>query len=327
MLVFVFSGLVALLDQFFKQWIVRTVDVATPAYVDQMDLIPGVIDLIHVHNTGAAFNILAGQRWLLAGIAFVACIVLVFILLRYTEGFWGTLGLAAVLGGAVGNLIDRVIHGYVIDMFRTLFVNFAIFNIADIFITLGFLTFCIHFIAVTIRQAREEKEGLDEEALIDGGEFSEDYDDYYDEEHGEHYQQNEEIDYAEEFNRGHAPEGHGHVQQSYQQPAQVGPGMDTDPDLSELREYIEDSQSQSAHVSSAYAEPVVTQEHSVKASGAGASSWHGYYDNTPDSAAGGDSSTSEALSALELELNSVDDYDIDSMLKEYGFEIGGSEQK
>jgi len=170
MLCFVFAALVVILDQFFKHFIVRSLDL-----FENMELIPGVIGLTHIQNTGAAFSLLADQRWLLACIAFVAAVVLVFILLRYTEGFWGTLGLAAVLGGTIGNLIDRVFNGYVVDMFRTLFINFAVFNVADIFITLGFITFCIHFIAASVRSVRNEKDSL-KHALV--GDDMDDFETY-----------------------------------------------------------------------------------------------------------------------------------------------------
>jgi len=157
MLCFVFAALVVILDQLFKHWITLSVELH-----GHMDFIPGLIGLTNIQNKGAAFSILSGQRWLLAGISLAATIVLIFILLRYTEGFWGSLGLAAVLGGTVGNLIDRVFQGYVVDMFRPLFTdNFAIFNIADIFLTLGFTTFCIHFIITFIKSIRD-KESLTE---------------------------------------------------------------------------------------------------------------------------------------------------------------------
>jgi signal peptidase II len=175
MLCFVFAALVVILDQFFKRWVEITLAAGGETVV-----IPGIISLMYVENTGAAFSILANQRWLLAGIAFVAAIVLIFILLRYTDGFWGTLGLAAVLGGTVGNLIDRVFRGYVVDMFRTLFMRFAIFNIADIFITLGFITFCVHFIISSIKAAKREKEAFEDAKVED---IDEQYDMYeYEEE-------------------------------------------------------------------------------------------------------------------------------------------------
>ena len=156
MLCFVFSALVVLLDQFFKRWIVLTM-----AINGEMELIPGIIKLTRVENYGASFSILSDQRWLLVGISFAACVLLIFIMLRYNEGFWGTLGLASLLGGAASNLFDRVLHGYVVDMFEPVFINFAIFNIADIFITLGGITFCIFFIISSIRGGKSSKKAHD----------------------------------------------------------------------------------------------------------------------------------------------------------------------
>ena len=156
MLCFLFSALIVALDQFFKRWIMRTLDVGEIG----PEVIPGILGLTRWENDGAMLNILSGQQWLLAGIAFVAAVVLVMILLRYDEGFWGTIGLAAVLGGTVGNLIDRIVNeGRVVDMFRTIPFSFPIFNIADIFITLGFLTFLVHFIILTIKSGKKEKAG------------------------------------------------------------------------------------------------------------------------------------------------------------------------
>ncbi|MCL2153569.1 MAG: signal peptidase II [Oscillospiraceae bacterium] len=161
MLCFVFAALVVALDQFFKHWVIRALELH-----GQMDFIPGIIELTHVQNDGAAFSILSNQRWLLAGISFFAAAVLIFVLFRYTEGFLGTLGLSAVLGGTVGNLIDRVFQGYVVDMFNPLFIDFAVFNIADIFLTLGFITFCVNFI-ISSAKSRKFDEKYGEPAVED----------------------------------------------------------------------------------------------------------------------------------------------------------------
>ena len=162
MLCFVFAALVVALDQFFKHWVMRALELH-----GQMEVIPGILELTHVQNDGAAFSILSNQRWLLAGISFFAAIVLIFVLMRYTEGFWGTIGLSAVLGGTVGNLIDRVFQGYVVDMFNPLFVDFAVFNVADVFLTVGFIAFCINFIVSSFK-ARRFEEKLTEPAAEDG---------------------------------------------------------------------------------------------------------------------------------------------------------------
>ena len=149
---FVFAALVVLLDQLFKRLIIITLYAG-----GEIVLIPQVLGLIYVRNYGAAFGIFQDMRWPLAGVQLVLCILLALVLLRYNTGFWGKLGLAAFLGGGVGNLIDRVFRGYVVDMFELQFVNFAIFNIADIFITLGGITFFIHFLL-----SGKQKEQLDD---------------------------------------------------------------------------------------------------------------------------------------------------------------------
>ena len=186
MLCFVFSALVVLLDQLFKRWITVTMVVG-----EQKDVFPGLLSLSHVENYGAAFSILSGKRWLLAAIMLVAILIIVAILLRYNEGFWGTLGLSAVLGGAVGNLIDRVFTGHVVDMFEFKFIQFAIFNVADVFITLGGITFLVFFIVTSFRSGKntEETQGqmaYETETESDGQYEDEDYDfgDYDDYEEG-----------------------------------------------------------------------------------------------------------------------------------------------
>ena len=306
MLCFVFAALVVLLDQFFKNWIVRSLDLLVENGDATMELIPGVIDLVHIQNTGAAFSILADQRWLLAGIAFVACVALVFILLRYTEGFWGTLGLAAVLGGTVGNLIDRVMYGHVVDMFRTLFVNFAIFNIADIFITLGFTTFCIHFVASSIRAARLEKQAF-EDAHVGEDEYDDEYDGDYDDEYEDEYDDEPEDEQEDIFGT---------------HDDNVVPDFD---DFSDTR-VIPSAHSEARHtMHSDYVqqpEPEQTAYINVSPVKAPAepspSSWKDYYEEPVGPS--GSTSTLDALSALEAELGSVADYDVDALLREYGFE-------
>jgi len=323
MLSFVFSALVVLLDQFFKRWVVRSID-----FQERVELIPGVIELTYWYNEGAAFGILSGQRWVLAGISFIACLILVFVILRYTEGFWGTLGLAAVLGGAAGNLADRVFNsGRVVDMFRFTFIDFFpyIFNIADIFITLGFITFSVHFIRSSVRQAREEREAF-ENARID---FDEDYDPDDD------YDDREEL-YEDPYAAFDMPapgeQGMADYDNDIHGVDMVSPDMDTNPDLSEIREYIEAAPERVEYNvpdAPAYsvAEPIATQIVSVFPNEQTAppalpepspATWQSYYE--PETAPPEKNSTLDALSALELELSTTDDYDVDALLKQYGFE-------
>ena len=107
-------------------------------YGGEVRLIPGVVRLTWTENTGAAFSMFSGMRWLfliLVAVFFVG----VWILIR--KGIVGKLpelwALAAIGGGALGNAIDRALTGRVTDMIEPTFMNFAVFNVADCFITCG----------------------------------------------------------------------------------------------------------------------------------------------------------------------------------------------
>ncbi len=100
-------------------------------------LIPGVLGLRYTRNTGAAFSMLSGHPWLLGVLSF-AVIAAAFLFLRKRQlSALTAAGLMMMLGGALGNMIDRFFTGYVPDMIEFLFVNFAIFNVADTFLCVG----------------------------------------------------------------------------------------------------------------------------------------------------------------------------------------------
>ena len=101
-------------------------------------------NLTLLHNTGAAFSFLADssgwQRWLFIGLAIVISATLIVWLTRlHPRDYWLGAGLAFVLGGAIGNLYDRIVHGYVVDFFHFHWAgyHFPAFNVADSFITVG----------------------------------------------------------------------------------------------------------------------------------------------------------------------------------------------
>ena len=112
-----------------------------------VDFIPHVMDLTYVQNTGMAFSLFREHTWLLALLSAVVAAVLIAALVRraVTHPF-GAVSLSLVIAGALGNLIDRVFLGYVTDMFRTLFIDFAVFNVADICIVVGGIAFCVYFL-------------------------------------------------------------------------------------------------------------------------------------------------------------------------------------
>ena len=109
--------------------------------------LPHILQLTYVKNTGAAFSFFAQHTWVLALVSAAASVLLVVLLVRrvFPHPIAMT-SLALVLAGAVGNLIDRVALGYVTDMFQTLFMNFAVFNVADICIVCGGIAFCVYYL-------------------------------------------------------------------------------------------------------------------------------------------------------------------------------------
>jgi signal peptidase II len=127
------AGIVVLLDWGSKEW----VKVNLPLGVSKA-FIPGIFQLHYTQNTGAAFSILSGQRWLLSALAIVAALLLYFFRQRITEGKTSMkIVLGLVLGGTLGNLIDRLCYGYVIDFLEFSFIRFPVFNIADSALSIG----------------------------------------------------------------------------------------------------------------------------------------------------------------------------------------------
>lgn len=100
-------------------------------------LIPGIIDLVHVENTGAAFSIGEGAGPLFAVVALaIACGAFVFVCTQEPP-LSLTVSLACVVGGGLGNMFDRIMHGSVTDFLATTFIDFPVFNVADIAVTCG----------------------------------------------------------------------------------------------------------------------------------------------------------------------------------------------
>ena len=110
-------------------------------------IIPGTLSFNYLQNDGAAWNILTGQMWLFYGISVIAIGVCLYFLFnkKYKNALFDV-GLALVLGGIIGNFIDRLHLKYVVDMLRLDFINFNIFNIADTAITIGVLIIFIYLI-------------------------------------------------------------------------------------------------------------------------------------------------------------------------------------
>ena len=147
------AGIVAA-DQFTK-----FLTVANIALYQDVDFIPGFLGLTYVQNTGAAFSSFEGQQWLFALIFALFTAGVVYEYFKKPMGFttFERWCIAAIYGGGLGNMIDRVRMGYVVDMIETDFMTFPVFNVADIFITCGCALLLVSLIFFNKDFWKEEK--------------------------------------------------------------------------------------------------------------------------------------------------------------------------
>lgn len=140
MIFFVIAALLVALDQATKFYIRTTMAVGATKV-----LIPDWLGLNYVKNTGAAFSSFDQYTMILAIVSLVVSILLILaIAFKWVRHPFGRFTLMLILAGAVGNLIDRFFMGYVTDMIQVLFVKFAVFNVADIFVVTGAILLVIY---------------------------------------------------------------------------------------------------------------------------------------------------------------------------------------
>ncbi len=126
--------------------------------LDTLPIIKDVIHLTYVENTGAAFGMMKNQRWLFMIVSTVAIVaLLVYLFKKKTQPKLENLAIAFIVGGGIGNMIDRIFLGYVVDMIDFRLINFAVFNVADSFVCVGAGLLMLHILLSTIREYKEEK--------------------------------------------------------------------------------------------------------------------------------------------------------------------------
>ena len=150
----VFAALILIADQLTKFLTVAKI----PLY-GKVDFLPGIVSLTYVQNDGAAFSMLEGQQWLFAVVfaVFAAFIIWEFSKKRLPFTTFERFCIVAVFAGGLGNMIDRLRLGYVVDMIATDFMNFPVFNVADIFITCGCILLMLHLIFFNKEFWKDEK--------------------------------------------------------------------------------------------------------------------------------------------------------------------------
>ena len=127
--------LLIVLDQLVKWAIVSNIKIG-----EVKGFIPSIMSLTYLQNTGAAFSILENQQWLFTIITLLVIGGAIWYLIKNIKGsFWLISGLTLIIAGGLGNYIDRLRQGFVVDMFQVDFINFAVFNVADTYLTFGVL--------------------------------------------------------------------------------------------------------------------------------------------------------------------------------------------
>ena len=141
------AALLLAVDQVIKYFVLRDLKP-----IGSVTVIPGLLELAYVENTGAAFGLFKNAVWFIVGITVIAAVVILVLLFRYRRHtFFSYTTSALLIAGGFGNLIDRIVHGFVVDYIHVLFFGY-VFNFADCCITIGAVLFVIHMLFFTQKE-------------------------------------------------------------------------------------------------------------------------------------------------------------------------------
>ncbi len=126
--------------------------------VETFPLIPDVLHFTYVENRGAAFGMLADHRWVFMILSSVAILVMLgWLFYEKPKNWWVRVSVAFIIAGGIGNMIDRVRLGYVVDFIDCRFIDFYVFNVADSFVCVGCGMFLVYVIGQEWKTAKEKK--------------------------------------------------------------------------------------------------------------------------------------------------------------------------
>lgn len=146
--------LITAFDQITKYFAVKTLKGGEP-----VEFIKGFVRFNYAENTGMAFSLFGGARWVFVAVTAVACAAaLWYVFSNRCKSLWLYWSIGVTVAGGVGNLIDRAFYGYVVDFIEPVFVNFAVFNIADCAVTLGAVSLVAYLVADLFKPGDDESE-------------------------------------------------------------------------------------------------------------------------------------------------------------------------
>ncbi len=149
----VIAATVVVCDQLTKLWVISSLELG-----ESRAVIPGILNWTYIRNEGAALGMLSDHRWVFMILsALLIVIIALFIILSKDISRMLVIVLAAILGGGIGNMIDRFAYGYVVDFIDVKFIPFWkwIFNVADIFVTVGAILLAVVYLATELKHKKE----------------------------------------------------------------------------------------------------------------------------------------------------------------------------
>ena len=154
------AAIILALDQWVKYWITANLPLG-----ESMPLLPGFMQLRTVHNYGAAWSSFSGMRWLLVGVTSVIVLAVAYVLVRrIVRHPLGVVACFLILSGGLGNIIDRVRLGYVVDMFDFQFMNYPVFNVADIAVVCGAVLAAVYYLWFYEKYDKKDRQDGDTDA-------------------------------------------------------------------------------------------------------------------------------------------------------------------
>lgn len=160
---FLFMIASVVLDQISKYLVLRYL-----VPVGSYPLLEGILHFTYVENTGAAFGMLKDHRWVFLILSTAAIIaVIAYIIVIRPKGWMERIALASIAGGGIGNMIDRVMRGFVVDFIDVTCIDFYVFNVADSFVCVGCGLMILALLLEEFRQ-KKEKSAPDAEEKSDG---------------------------------------------------------------------------------------------------------------------------------------------------------------
>lgn len=145
--------LIAAFDQITKYFAVKNLKGS-----ESVDFIKGFIRFNYAENTGMAFSLFGGARWIFVAVTAVACAAaLWYIFSNRCKSLWLYWSVGVTVAGGIGNLADRVLYGYVVDFIEPVFVDFAVFNIADCAVTLGAVSLVAYLVVDLFKSDKDNQ--------------------------------------------------------------------------------------------------------------------------------------------------------------------------